>query len=231
MLIHAYKHARLMEESELRVEMTPHLHSQADAVASRLFERAEIYRRWESEHARLMKVVAEQARLTNQITALRSTAFGLVHRRAFFEYLRDRHVTGAKRRRLFAIFYGCRDYANAVVSEWGNYVRCSSSYLAANYLGSNLMEDAAFDEPLQLYEQWYMEYFRSYCDCELAETDAERRGRIGMNELRPLLKHRVAEARQAILAMPHHPTKDWREVEIRKPNGDTQRMAALFGNG
>jgi len=207
----------------LRVQMWRHLDTQFG-----LFHEPGVFIRM-NEHA--SPTITLSARPQNQITALRSTAFGLVHRRAFFEYLRDRHVTGAKRRRLFAIFYGCRDYANAVVSEWGNYVRCSSSYLAANYLGSNLMEDAAFDEPLQMYEQWYMEYFRSYCDCELAETDAERRGRIGMNELRPLLKHRVAEARQAILAMPHQPTKDWREVEIRKPNGDTQRMAALFGDG
>jgi hypothetical protein len=30
--------------------------------------------------------------------------------------------------------------------------------------------------------------------------------------------------------MPREVEKDWREVEIRKPNGDTQRMKALFGD-
>ena len=30
--------------------------------------------------------------------------------------------------------------------------------------------------------------------------------------------------------MPPLLEKDWREVQIRKPNGDTQRMKALFGS-
>ena len=89
---------------------------------------------------------------------------------------------------------------------------------------------AGWQVSLQLYELWYTEYFRAYCDCELDETDEERKGKIGLNELRPLLKFRVAEARQAILAMPHNPEKEWREVEIRKPNGDTQQMRTLFGD-
>jgi hypothetical protein len=74
-----------------------------------------------------------------------------------------------------------------------------------------------------------MDYFRSYCDVELADTDEERQALIPLSELRPLLKHRLGEARQAILAMPREVEKDWREVEIRKPNGDTQRMKVLFG--
>ena len=48
--------------------------------------------------------------------------------------------------------------------------------------------------------------------------------------LRPLLKHRLSEARAAILALPPLLEEDWREVKIRKPNGDTQRMRALFGS-
>ena len=202
MIIHAYKHAQLMEESELRVNMAAHSSLPADLVASRLLECPETYRHWEAEHDRLMRAVSEHAKLARQVTALRATAFGLVHRRGMFQYLRGAHLSGQKRRRLFGLFYGCRDYANAVLFEHGNYVRCSSSYLATHYLGEQLMHDAAFDEPLQLYEQFYSEYFRAYCDIGFAETEEERQVAQPLEALRPLLKYRLSEARQAILAMP-----------------------------
>jgi hypothetical protein len=230
MFFQAFEHARLMEESQLRVEMTPYMQTPADTAASRLLESKEAYRRWESEHARLMRTVSRRLDFDGQVSALRNTAFGLVHRRALFQYLRERRPDGGKRRRLMSIFYGCLDYTNAIIAEHWNYIRCCSSYVCTHHLGEHLMHDAAFDEPLQLYEAWYTEYFRTYCDGELYETDVERETKVGMNELRPLLKLRVAEARQAILAMPHNPEKEWRELEIRKPNGDTQRLRTLFGD-
>jgi hypothetical protein len=218
-----------MEESELRVQMSIYLHTPADAVARRLLDCPETYQRWEVEHARLMHTIADRGRLPQQITALRTAVFALVHRRAVFEYLREGEITGPKRRRVLALFYGCRDYTNAVLREHANYVRCSSSYLCTHHLGEHLMQDAAFNEPLQLYEEWYGEYFRAYCDSELAETEHEKNAVVALDALKPLLKYRLAEARRAILAMPQSPDREWREVEIRKPNGDTQRMRAIFG--
>jgi hypothetical protein len=219
-----------MEESELRVQMSVHLHSPADAAASHMLQMPEIYRRWEAEHDRLMRSISAQTRLLGQVTALRSTTFGLVHKRALFEYLRDRQLTGDKRKRLLALFYGCRDYSNAILMEHGNFMRCSTSYLCAHHLGEHLMGDAAFDEPMQLYEEWYTEYFRAYCDTELADTEVEREAIATLEALKPLLKHRLGEARQAILVMPKSPEKEWREVQIRKPTGETQRMKAIFGD-
>ncbi len=218
-----------MEESEARVQMCVHLHTPADTAARRMLESPESYRRWELEHDRLMHTVSDRGRLAEQITALRTAVFALVHRRAVFEYLREGQITGLKRRRALALFYGCRDYTNAVLREHGNYVRCSSSYVCTHHLGEHLMQDAAFEEPLQLYEEWYAEYFRAYCDTQLAVTEQERNAIVALDALKPLLKHRLAEARQAILAMPQSPDREWREVEIRKPNGDTQRMRAIFG--
>jgi hypothetical protein len=229
MLVHAYKHARLMEESESRVGMAAYSHSPADVVARQLLERHDHYRRWEAEHSRLMRSVSDQQRVPGQVTALRATAFALVHRRALFEYTRERQLTGPKRRRLFGLFYGCRDYTNAVLTEHGNYVRCSSSFLCTQHLAETLMHDAAFSEPLDMYEQWYHEYFANYCDVELASDTDEKEALAPLAALQPLLKHRLAEARQAIIAMPRAPDREWREVEIRKPNGDTQRMRAIFG--
>jgi hypothetical protein len=81
-LIHAYKHAILMAESESRVEMSMFSRSPADVVAKRVLERPDIYRRWETEHARLLRPVSEQGRMPLQIVALRTAAFTLVHRRA-----------------------------------------------------------------------------------------------------------------------------------------------------
>ena len=91
------------------------------------------------------------------------------------------------------------------------------------------MQDAAFDEPLRMYEQWYSEYFRAFCDVALAETEEEKLAIAPMEALKPLLKYQLAEARQAILAMPQMPTEDWREAQIRKPTGDTQRLRVLLG--
>jgi hypothetical protein len=229
MLVRGFGHVRLMEESELRVQMSAYLHTPADAAARRMLDSPETYRRWAVEHDRLMHTISDLGRLVEQVTALRKTVFALVHRRAVFEYLREAQVTGDRRRRVLALFYGCRDYADAVLREHGNYVRYSSSYLCTHHLGEHLMHDAAFCEPLLLYEEWYAEYFRAYCDTELAETEQEKEAGVALDALRPLLKHRLAEARQAILAMPQSPDREWREVEIRKPNGDTQRMRAIFG--
>lgn len=226
---HAYKHARLMDESEARVEMAGCFESEADRlVASRILERPDAYRRWEAEHAQLLRAVSEQAQLSRQVFMLRSAACALVHRKALFEYLRECQVTGARRHRLFALFYGFRDYTNAVLAEHGNYVRCSSSYLCMNYLGEHLMRDAALDEPLQIYERSYAEYFRTFCDVALAETEEEKHKVAPMEALQPLLKYQLAEARQAILQMPQVPAEEWREASIRKPTGDTQRLRALF---
>jgi hypothetical protein len=97
-----------------------------------------------------------------------------------------------------------------------------------NYLGEHLMRDAALHEPLQIYERSYAEYFRTFCDVALAETEEEKHKVAPMEALQPLLKYQLAEARQAILQMPQVPADEWREASIRKPTGDTQRLRALF---
>ncbi len=227
MHVPAYKHARLMAESEWRVEISAGSDSPDDVVVRRVLENPVAYRRWASEHDWLLRGVSTRPRVEAQVVALRAAAMNLVHRKALFEYLRERQLTSRKRRRLFQMFYGYREYSNAVIAEHGNYVRCSSSYVCAQYLSEQLMHDAAVAEPMQLYEERFAEFFRAFCDGELAETDEERRAAEPLDTLRPLLKLQLAEARQAILAMPLAPTREWREVEIRKPTGQTQRLRTL----
>src|SRR2546429_6348925 len=69
----------------------------------------------------------------------------------------------------------------------------------------------------------------SYCDVALAETEEEKQAIAPMDALRPLLKHQLAQARQAILEMPQMPAEDWREGQIRRPTGDTQKLRVIFG--
>jgi len=45
--------------------------------------------------------------------------------------------------------------------------------------------------------------------------------------LKPLLKYRLAQARDSILALPKVPSTVWREVEIRKATGETQKLRRL----
>jgi hypothetical protein len=228
MLVQGYKHSRLMEESELRLAAAAKEGPPDDMlVASRILDHPMSYRVWEAEHDRLLRGVSEHSRLAPQMSALRSAAFALIHREAMFEYIRATGLTGAKRHRLFALFYGARDYASSVISEHASFLRSRSSHLCAEHLATQLMRDSAFDEPMQLYQEWYGDYFRVFCDVALADTPEERLALAPMEALKPLLKHRLREARDSILKLPLVPSTVWREIEIRKATGETQKLRKL----
>jgi len=230
MLQTAYKHTRLMEASEARVEMAATLQSPDDAlVANRVLACPVTFRNWVAGHDRLMHGVSDQSQFNRQVRALRETAFRLVHRRALFEYLRAHQVNGARRHRLFQLFYGCRHYSDAVLAEHTRYVRSSSSYLCTFYLAENLMEDGAFDAPLRTYEERYAEYFTTYCRVTLAATPEEQQASAALGALLPVLKSQLAELRTAILDVPQMPAQAWHDGERRRPTGDTQRLRALCG--
>ena len=228
MLIHGYKHSRLMEESEACLSDTARAGAAEDMlVASRILDHPTAYRVWEAEHDRLLRSVSSHGRLAAQMGALRSATFSLIHRKALVEYIRERGLSGPKRHRLFSLFYGMRDYTNAVVAEHASFLRCSSSRLCMDHLAAQLMRDAAFDEPMQLYAEWYADYFRLFCDTALAETEEEKLAIGPLEALKPLLKLRLREARDAILALPQVPSTVWREVEIRRATGETQKLRRL----
>ena len=109
-------HALLMEESEACIVGLAREGSTPQAlIARRMIEQPHLYRRWEAEHDRLMRTVAE-TRAHQQIAALRSTCFGLIHRKAMFEYLRAQKITGRDRHAVFTLIFGDQDYARAVVT-------------------------------------------------------------------------------------------------------------------
>src|SRR5262249_35568984 len=124
MLIQGYKHSRLMEESEISLAAAAREGSPAEMlVASRIIEHPGAYRTWEAEHDRLLRNISSHGRLAAQMGALRAATFTLIHRKALFEYIRERRISGPKRHRLFGLFYGARDYTNSVIAEHANFVR------------------------------------------------------------------------------------------------------------
>jgi hypothetical protein len=232
MRIQGISQARLMEESEFCVAEAARSGTPTQMmVATRLMGHPETYRQWESEHSQLMRRVSSHRYLNRQVVALRSTALMLLHRKAVFEYLQERRLTRAQRYRLMALFHSMREYTASLIAEHGNYLRGASSYWCSHHLARRLMKDSAFAEPLHLYQERYTDYFRIFCDVELADTEEEKQAVEPMRLLQPLLKLQLSEARREILTMKYRPQKVWREVEIRRPTGDTLRLRTLGSRG
>jgi hypothetical protein len=218
---------RLMEESEARIADVAREGSPTQVlVARRILDEPRLYQRWQSEHDRLMRSVAGESRGVKQAMALRRAAFGLIHRKAMFEYLRQQRITGRDRHAVFALVYGEQhDYAAAVIQEHGNYVRSASSLLCSNHLGLRLIEDRAFGEPLWRYEQLYADYFRSFCGTALAR-DQYKSGDT-LRTLLPYLKRQLSNLRRAILEMPQEPDVGLHNMDFTASAANTQRMHQL----
>jgi len=192
--------AFLMEESEARIAGLAREGSTPQAlIARRMLEHPHLYRLWESEHDRLMRGVAE-TRAQHQIAALRSTCFGLIHRKALFEYLRAQQITGRDRHAVFSLIHGDQDYARAVISEHNNYLRSIVSLACSHHLGRVLLDDRAFGAPMSRYEMRYADYFRAFCNSSLTSN----RFNIDdtLSTLLPYLKRQLGILRRAILSMP-----------------------------
>jgi hypothetical protein len=171
-----------------------------------------------------MRVVADCAALRHQIVVLRQTALRLIHGTALFEYLKNRGVRGSLRVAVLTHFHPARIYEHAVVAEHSAYLRKTCSFLCTSHVGTNLVHDEVFLDPMQEYEALYAEYFELFCSTLAPQPDADvQSGR----SLLPLLKHQLDEWRWVILnpkqALPHLR----RESELRRPTGDTQKMQTL----
>jgi hypothetical protein len=216
-----------MRESTDRIERA--LGSDDDKehlVARRVSENATAWELWENEHSGLMRQVADYGVLRTQAAALRQTTLRLIHGKALFEYLRRNEVRGAERARILNYFYPTRGYQYAVIAEHGGYVRKACSYLCASHVGTGVVQDPAFLDPMQHYESLYAEYFDLYCRTlfpgDGVESASER-------SLLPLLKHQLNEWRWIILNPRESLSRVKYEREMRRATGDTQRMRQLKG--
>lgn len=193
--------ARLMEESERALAAAAREEISSEALAAqRILENPLTYRRWESEHVRLIGRIAEQPHRARQSATALSTSFTLVHGKSLFDYLREFKVRKDRRRKLVEHFHGGNGYVRYVVQEYDNYLRSAASLLCLRHLGEEVLRHSAFGDPLTNYEQIYSEYFRTYCQWAVPEERAGNRETQGM--LLAQLKTDVLEARKRLLAIP-----------------------------
>jgi hypothetical protein len=220
-------HAQLMSHSESRIEYVARGEGTTvqERVARRLVENTRLYRLWIAEHERLMRTVADESRMLRQLVALRSACFGLVHRKAMFEYLRQHRVTGRNRHAIFELIYGPQDYARAVVGEHNNYVKSVASLMCTTFVGGVVIEDRSFGEPMVRYEQRYADYFRTFCGSALESN--RYNGDDTLSTLVPYLKQQLGKLRRAILALPReHEVNGLHNLEIRAPAANSQALSS-----
>src|SRR5271155_5346589 len=214
-----------MRESTHRIESALRSDDAKEhVVAQRILATPGSWSAWELEHSGLMRQVADFVALRNQAIALRHASLRLIHGKALFEYIRKHNVRGDARAKILGHFHRTLVYDHAVIAEHTLYIRKSCSYLCASHLGTELVRDPAFLDPLQQYESLFAEYFELYCS-----TLIPQRGEQPESDpaLLPLLKHQLNEWRWVILnpkqALPHLR----RESEMRRPAGDTQKLRLL----
>ena len=217
--------ARLMEYSERHLTVTARSGAPSEALlATRLLENVVLYRSWEHSHGRLMLAVARAPRQTAPVE-LRKVAFLTLHRKAPFEYLRDRHVTGVARRQIIQALFGeTQSYGRQLVREHEAYVSSACSLLCADSLCSAVLGDEHFCEALGKYEEAYAEYYRVYCDSLLAEQAGES---APMSALLPYLRYQLKIIRDHMLAGENQQTvlKDLEALYVA--SGDTQKLPVL----
>lgn len=214
-LLHAsferLSHERLMNASRACLErVSKSGQPQAEIVATRLFESAASYQTWENEHAALMRNVAAERLPTAQRVSMLSTSFSLIHRKALFEYMREKRLRGPQREALVRHFFPQRDFADALHAEHMQYVRSAASYLCVNHVGRDLMFDTLFARPLAEYEDRYHEYFYARCDQILAAAN----GLSLPIEMLSDLKNQVGEWRKALLALTQSQSGTWRRPKF-----------------
>jgi hypothetical protein len=225
MLRHAISHSRLMRESTERVQAALKSSDHGEQlIARRILENPAAWSNWESEHSLLMRQLANCSVRRAQVAALKHATFRLLHGKALFQYLRRSEVRGQDRIRVMAHFRPGRFYEDAIVAEHGVYLRKACSYLCVNHVGSEVVEDPAFLDPIPHYEELYTEYFNVYCSSLIELPDDDD---ISQVALLPLLKKQLNEYRWAILDPRRAQPFLRREAEIRMRTGDTQRMPTL----
>lgn len=173
-LVGPVSYSRLMDLSVERIEIMAHSQEQDEfLVASRILENAKSYCRWENEHSHVMQRVAQQRRTRLQSYELLGATFELIHRKSLFAHLRNNHVYGERRERLVRHFFARHGYTRGVILEHGIFLRSSASLACSSYLGTDLLHDAVFQQPLHDYEQMYAAYFNAYCEQVLAPQDED----------------------------------------------------------
>ena len=214
-LLHAsferLSHERLMDASRTYLRrVSTSGEPQAEIVATRLLENPATYQSWENGHAAIIRGVAAERLPAAQRESMLSASLALIHRKALFEYMREKRLRGPTREALIHHFFPQRDFADSVRAEHMQYLRSAASYLCLGHVGRALMFDTLFEEPLAEYEEIYGEYFYAHCDQIIAG-----RSRLSAPlELLGEMKERVSEWRKALLALTQSQSGTWRRPKF-----------------
>jgi hypothetical protein len=206
-----------MDESEQALYAAAQQDSGTDSrIARQITSDAKSLGLWESLHAELVRPVAEQNGRTPQVLALRDAEVRLVHRRALIDHVRERQLRGRGRERLFQVFYGPREFQDAVLAEHRQYMLAVSSRVSTDHL-IGLMSDPVSKKLLADYEALYTRYFDLYCYVVGSEDRASAEA----------ARHLMTAARQQAERMR-------RRINTARPDGraaDFERQAILARSG
>lgn len=211
---------RMMECSEEQIaEAAKYGEIHQKHVATRVLESAYTFRQWESSHSQLLRPIVTQNNPRRQVQEVKRMALSLIHRKAPFEFLRDKHVSGGARHRFFREIYGGHDVAKQVVNEHRNYLTSGASYICIERFCSEPSMKELTD-----YERRYTSYWRAQTERRLKSSlpgeDAPPPELI--NELRA----DVLLRRNRLLS--NAPKADALTMqELLRPNGDTVRVKFL----
>ena len=157
------RHKTLMDESEQALYSAAQQDSGTDSrIAKQITGDSKALGLWEALHAELVRPVAEQTGRTAQVFALRDVEVRLVHRRALIDHIREHQLRGPERQRLFQVFYGPREFQDAVLAEHRQYMLAVSSRVSTDHL-IDVMSDPVSGRLLADYEALYARYFDLYC--------------------------------------------------------------------
>jgi hypothetical protein len=220
-----FSSGRLMEYSEQFLQLTAQSGgAEESAVATRLLQDVPLYSKWEQSHAVLMRGVASHRRRLQQIVELKKVSFTTLHRKAPFEYLRDRHVQGHARRQLVRTMFGTSEYTQCILREHVAYLSSAASLLCTGALCGDLMHDSAFCEALDHYQHAYNEYYRAYCDSLIAQQAGEV---SPVEALLPYLRYQLKIIRDHMLAGAPQDSEFTRLQSLYASLGDTQKLPVL----
>ena len=217
--------ARLMEYSEQYLALAAQAGvCEESRVATRLLQDVSLYSRWEQAHGRLMRGVAARRQRPQQAVELKKIGFMTLHRKAPFEYLRDRQIHGQPRRRLVCALFGTQEYTQSILREHTAYLSSAASFYCTDSLCGDLMRDTAFSEALDHYQTAYNEYYRAYCDSLLAEQAGET---SPVESLLPYLRYQLKLIREHMLAGAPEQSEFAKLQSLYHSLGDTQRLPVL----
>jgi hypothetical protein len=217
--------ARLMEYSERFLARAAQSElPQASQIAARMLKDPPLHRRWEHTHSQLMHSVAAPSRPAAKAMELRKVTFLTLHRKAPFEYMRDRHVIGPTRRKLIKSLFGTQDYAQCLVREHQAFLSSACSFICAGSLCGEVLGDAAFCEALAHYERAYTEYYRAYGDSLLAAHSDET---APVQSLLPYLRYQLKIIREHMVSGKPQPSDFETLQALYEATGDTHVLPVI----